>query len=190
MNFIHQEREEVIKLNNIAQTQIVDILKNIDSVNTIDLNVNMPLSGDLDLSVLEDYKQLRNIMFTEGRITSIRNIPEKIQKIEISKNLLIDLENLPKGLLHLDINDNYLKFLDLSYLEQLEVLYCENNKLTEVKLPKSIIEESDALISIFMPNIELPDKKTQKGVRSLNLSVACGIAIYEAHKQINSQINN
>ena len=40
MNFIHQEREEVIKLNNIAQTQIVDILKNIDSVNTIDLNVN------------------------------------------------------------------------------------------------------------------------------------------------------
>lgn len=140
MNFIHQEREEVIKLNNIAQTQIVDILKNIDSVNTIDLNVNMPLSGDLDLSVLEDYKQLRNIMFTEGRITSIRNIPEKIQKIEISKNLLIDLENLPKGLLHLDINDNYLKFLDLSYLDQLEVLYCENNKLTEVKLPKSIIE--------------------------------------------------
>ena len=57
-------------------------------------------------------------------------------------------------------------------------------------LPKSIIEESDALISIFMPNIELPDKKNQKGVRSLNLSVACGIAIYEAHKQINSQINN
>ena len=52
MNFIHQEREEVIKSNNIAQTQIVDILKNIDSVNTIDLNVNMPLSGDLDLSVL------------------------------------------------------------------------------------------------------------------------------------------
>ena len=57
-------------------------------------------------------------------------------------------------------------------------------------LPKSIIKESDALISIFMPNIELPDKKNQKGVRSLNLSVACGIAIYEAHKQINSQINN
>ena len=26
----------------------------------------------------------------------------------------------------------------------------------------------------------------EKGVRSLNLSVACGIAIYEAHKQINS----
>ena len=29
-----------------------------------------------------------------------------------------------------------------------------------------------------------------KGVRSLNLSVACGIAIYEAHKQINSQNSN
>ena len=34
-----------------------------------------------------------------------------------------------------------------------------------------------------MPNIEMPNKNI-KGVRSLNLSVACGIAIYEANKQI------
>ena len=35
-----------------------------------------------------------------------------------------------------------------------------------------------------MPNVALPNKDS-KGVRSLNLSVACGIAIYEAYKQIN-----
>ena len=35
-----------------------------------------------------------------------------------------------------------------------------------------------------MPNVELTTYK-KKGVRSLNLSVACGIAIYEAYKQIN-----
>ena len=56
-------------------------------------------------------------------------------------------------------------------------------------LPDSIIERSDFLISIFMPNSQ-NGTNDQKGVRSLNLSVACGIAIYEAHKQINFQIGN
>ena len=37
-----------------------------------------------------------------------------------------------------------------------------------------------------MPNIQ-NSNDDHKGVRSLNLSVACGIAIYEAHKQINFQ---
>ena len=56
-------------------------------------------------------------------------------------------------------------------------------------LPNSIIDKSDFLISIFMPNLQT-GAKDQKGVRSLNLSVACGIAIYEAHKQINFQNGN
>ena len=50
-------------------------------------------------------------------------------------------------------------------------------------LPEGIIEKSNSLISIFMPNLESPINN-KKGVRSLNLSVACGIAIYEAHKQL------
>jgi len=56
-------------------------------------------------------------------------------------------------------------------------------------LPERIIDKSDFLISIFMPNVQT-ETNNQKGVRSLNLSVACGIAIYEAHKQINSQNGN
>ena len=56
-------------------------------------------------------------------------------------------------------------------------------------LPNCIIEKSDYLITIFMPNLQT-SKNDQKGVRSLNLSVACGIAIYEAHKQINFQNGN
>jgi len=51
-------------------------------------------------------------------------------------------------------------------------------------LPESVIKRSDALISIYMPNIECNLNK-KKGVRSLNLSVSCAIAIYEANKQIN-----
>ena len=56
-------------------------------------------------------------------------------------------------------------------------------------LPDCIIEKSDFLLSIFMPNVQT-DANDQKGVRSLNLSVACGIAIYEAHKQLNFQNGN
>ena len=56
-------------------------------------------------------------------------------------------------------------------------------------LPDCIIDKSDFLISIYMPNLQT-GKNDQKGVRSLNLSVACGIAIYEAHKQINFQNSN
>jgi len=51
-------------------------------------------------------------------------------------------------------------------------------------LPTNVIKASDSLISIFMPNLEISNND-RKGVRSLNLSVACGIAIYEANKQIN-----
>ena len=53
-------------------------------------------------------------------------------------------------------------------------------------LPDYVIDKSDFLISIFMPNLQTGANDRQ-GVRSLNLSVACGIAIYEAHKQINFQ---
>ena len=56
-------------------------------------------------------------------------------------------------------------------------------------LPDCIIDKSNFLISIFMPNLQTGNNE-QKGVRSLNLSVACGIAIYEAHKQINFQNGN
>ena len=57
----------------------------------------------------------------------------------------------------------------------------------DLGLPDYIIDKSDFLISIFMPNSQT-GSNDHKGVRSLNLSVACGIAIYEAHKQINLQI--
>ena len=51
-------------------------------------------------------------------------------------------------------------------------------------LPDKIINQSEALISIFMPN-KATELNNNIGVRSLNLSVACGMALYEAHKQIN-----
>ena len=51
-------------------------------------------------------------------------------------------------------------------------------------LPDQIIQKTEALVSIYMPN-KASEINKNIGVRSLNLSVACGIALYEAHKQIN-----
>lgn len=51
-------------------------------------------------------------------------------------------------------------------------------------LPKYVVDNSDELISIYMPN-KASENIPCDGVRSLNLSVACGIALYEAQKQIN-----
>ena len=56
-------------------------------------------------------------------------------------------------------------------------------------LPDCIIDKSDFLVSIFMPNLQT-GRMDHGGVRSLNLSVACGISIYEAYKQINLQNDN
>ena len=51
-------------------------------------------------------------------------------------------------------------------------------------LPNEIIKGCDNLVSIYMPN-KASELNNGDGVRSLNLSVACGIGLYEAHKQIN-----
>ena len=80
-------------------------------------------------------------------------------------------------------NGIYLK--DFKFKEDDILLFGrEDSGLTE-----RIIDKSDFLISIFMPNLQTVSND-HKGVRSLNLSVACGIAIYEAHKQINFENDN
>ena len=55
-------------------------------------------------------------------------------------------------------------------------------------LPNCIIDKAIFNINIYA-NLQT-EKNNMKGVRSLNLSVACGITIYEAHKQINFQNGN
>ena len=67
--------------------------------------------------------------------------------------------------------------------------YLISNKRSIAVFVIGIVALSIGLISIYIPNLQT-GTIDHKGVRSLNLSVACGIAIYEAHKQINSQNGN
>ena len=91
------------------------------------------------------------------------------------------LANYSAGMSYLNLKDyvNAIDYLDKFKSDDVLLFGRE-----DTGLPDSIIEKSDSLVSIFMPNLENNNIK-KKGVRSLNLSVACGIAIYEAHKQIN-----
>ena len=91
------------------------------------------------------------------------------------------------------INKRIISFSKKNGIYLKNFIFQENDILLfgreDTGLPDKVIEASDSLISIFMPNLELSNRN-QKGVRSLNLSVAVGIAIYEANKQIKIQNAN
>ena len=47
-------------------------------------------------------------IFNKGKITSLKNIPPNVKEIQISDNLLIEIEELPKNLEILNVENNYL----------------------------------------------------------------------------------
>ena len=98
------------------------------------------------------------------------------------KNFEQFLESKPKKRIISFSKKNGIYLKDFKFEEEDILLFGREDS----GLPEYIIDKSDFLISIFMPNSQT-GSNDHKGVRSLNLSVACGIAIYEAHKQINFQ---
>ena len=169
MNVIYQEREDILRENNTAQTEFENILKNLDLSITIELNIYTSLFGDLDLSILENeqYKFIRSLIFNEGSITSIKNIPNGISKLVISGNLLTELENLPKSLNYLDFSKNYIKEFDFTYIPDLEELHCKNNKLE-----KLIYNDKNKLQVLNIENnvVKFLDLKDFKKLLELNIN--------------------
>lgn len=138
MSLIYEQRESIIRDSNTAQTVFLDIIKDLKP-DLVELNIKTPLEGDLDLSVCK-FSKLRSIMFGEGKITNIRNIPQHIVKLVCAGNLLVELNDLPNSLLHLDCARNYLTTIDFKHIPNIQELHCEENKINEmVALPKSLI---------------------------------------------------
>lgn len=140
-DIILEERENIIRDSNIAQSQLENIVDKLKP-EIVDLNLQSAFSGELDLSILSTkFPRLRSLSFGPGKITDIRNIPVGISKFICSNNLLIQLEKLPGSLLYLDIDQNFLKTLDLSKTSYLEELHCSNNRLENIlQLPKSMVK--------------------------------------------------
>lgn len=143
MNIINEKRAEILSNNNDGQETLENYLKGIETVNLQELTINTELYGKLDLSFMNTrkFKYIRNLTFTEGKITDLINVPSYIQKLVCAKNLLVELENLPSSLLYLDFSENYLKTIDLSKQKYLEIVHGENNKLTSIQLDPDNLKE-------------------------------------------------
>ena len=164
MSLIYEERESIIRDSNTAQTVFLDIIKDLKP-DLVELNIKTPLEGDLDLSVCK-FSKLRSILFGEGRITNIRNIPQHITKLVCAGNLLVELNDLPNSLLQLDCARNYLTTIDFKHIPNIQELHCEENKINEmIALPKS-------LIALYCDQNKLKhiDLKDMPNLRTLHVS--------------------
>lgn len=153
---IEQIREEVIANNNTAQLSFNNLLNSYKQ-NIDELHLPFELHGDLDLSVIktEKFNNLVKIVFREGELTSLKNIPGFMKVIECPHNLLKTLVDIPGSLTHLDIRENSIKTLDLKQASQLIVLHCEDNGLESIiNIPKNLEELYCEKNSLKILNLE------------------------------------
>jgi Leucine-rich repeat (LRR) protein len=142
MNIILEKRENIIRENNTAQSELLGILDNLFK-SVPDLWINHSLHGDLDFSVIRDlgFSSIHSIYLKKGEITSIRNIPEGILHIECIDNYLTDIDDLPHSLEKLNLDFNYLERIDFKKTPRLKKAILSHNKLVEIEnLPVSLEE--------------------------------------------------
>lgn len=142
MDKTEEHREQVIGENNTAQLNFMSLLDKLDTNYVTELNINTSLHGELDFSVLSDrgFKKVDSISFVySGEVTSIRNIPEGVVKLECDDQLLADLDGLPSTLEEIDVSENSLSKFDASKLPKLRFLRISDNELTEItNLPTTL----------------------------------------------------
>ena len=149
MNLLCQKREQVIRENNTAQTELEGMLETI-SPTVVELNITKPLSGDLDLEVLNErgYTKLKSIRFEpndgaqrQGEITSVKVMIPELKYFSCVRQLLADMNLWMPQVEELHLEHNCLSSLDLTTCLKLKRLYVGNNQIVELKhLPRSIEE--------------------------------------------------
>lgn len=145
MNFIDEQIKDVIENNNRAQAQFENLLEGY-SKETTEIVIGEPLYGILDLSVLSKlgFLQVNKIVLSEGKLTNIENIPQKLPQIRLfhcTNNLLKNIDNLPNTLQELNLDGNELAEIDISILDNLKNLFLNHNRLTKLdNFPESLEE--------------------------------------------------
>uniref|UniRef100_A0A6C0DXF9 Leucine-rich repeat domain-containing protein n=1 Tax=viral metagenome TaxID=1070528 RepID=A0A6C0DXF9_9ZZZZ len=140
MSFIEEQRKTVIEDNNTAQEDFFNLLEHLNPAD-INIIVREPLSGDLDFEILQkcNFSNAVSICLSPGNITSIRNIPKGITKLECGENLLVDLPEFPESLTELDIHGNYVKRLP-ELPVNLRELHANDNQLQSLdRLPEKLV---------------------------------------------------
>jgi len=140
---IQEEREYILTENNTAQQRFNDIVGSLSASSTGEINIDEPLSGELDLSVLDSlgFKKIKRIHLGEGKLTDITHIPKIVTHFTCAHNLLVALNYLPESLVELNCSHNSIIELAFQDLSRLERLNCSHNKLSELtKIPESIVD--------------------------------------------------
>lgn len=137
MNIIITKQQEIRQTNNTAQSDLETILGKLYSTN--DIVVTKPLSGDIDLSILD--RRIKSIQFTKGNITRVETIPSQILTLEIPNQLLTEFPELTANIQTLNIENNHIDRLQYTACKQLSVLKISNNQFTELpNLPETLEE--------------------------------------------------
>lgn len=157
MNIIEEQRQQIITNNNTAQNYIDSVIQNMNKLSD-DMIIREPLYGDINLSTLSDFK-VKKIVFAPGSITNIINIPDSVTYINIGENLLIELNDIPKLIKHIDVNHNYLTKINLEDLKLLEVFNISHNQIEELTyLPPLLLELNCSNNKLTTLNLETSKK--------------------------------
>lgn len=152
MSDIEKERQSIINNetgNNNAQTRLNELVKSMDTDIQV-IHIQESLNGDIDMTFLGlKFPHLREITFQEGKITSIIHFPKTLEIFKCPKNLLIELSNLPKSLLELDIAFNYFTTIDFSSTPNIEIFNATNNRLLSMNNLAASLKE------IYVPDNKL-----------------------------------
>lgn len=143
MNFILKEYENIVKNNNTAQLQLINILENTPK-NINELIISEVLHGNLDFSILEEkgFKQLKSIIFSnKGEVTQIIGLPSHIEKLHCNDQFLLQMTHLPGNLHELNCKNNHIQHIDLSKCTKLKILQISNNHIETIEQLPSSVEE-------------------------------------------------
>ena len=160
-DFITDQRTEIFDNNNTAQQQIADLLDTFDDKSQTNLILETSLHGDIDLGILgsKGFHHVKTIVFIEGQITSIQNIPKSVKSLTVSNNLLIEMPSPMDHLELIDVKSNYLTTIDLQSAKHLKKCVVSFNRITEIKdIPSSIRELYCESNDIRVLDLEAADK--------------------------------
>ena len=134
-SFLEESRQVAIQPeNNTAQQQLLDFLETLHPSIT-ELVFKETLTGDLDFQILREcnFTNITSIKIPPGSVTSIRNLPDFITELVCSRNLLIELEDLPPSLVILEVRNNGIKRIDFRKLNSLKSLDIRQNLFVDIR---------------------------------------------------------
>ena len=84
-----EEREQIISNNNTATEELKKYLEG-STKPLKKIYIGYALFGDIDFSILKEMNMgvPEEVIFEEGKITNLYNIPEGIETLKVNKNIL------------------------------------------------------------------------------------------------------